>query len=143
MKKIILNNKGYIFIIALNVIILLTIYLFSFSFNSLTRYRLMISETKRYQAYLNAKSGIILAMKDSNGGKVPFQKFYTLFNNERYQADVTIENVSYEKKEGRIKIIPNKTGNAVMISSVGKYEKINWTITLLKKGNQQIFFYSE
>jgi hypothetical protein len=145
MKKYLLHEKGSIFIITLNVIIILTIFLFSFSFNSLSRYRLLTNEVRSYQAYLDAKSGILMAMKELKEGKlpVPSKKQYPLFDDALYQADVTMEYAALDKKDNEVRIIPGAAGGAIRITSIGKYRDSLWQITILQKNGRQLFYYSE
>jgi hypothetical protein len=143
-KNLFLQNKGSVFIIALNVIIILTVFLFSFSFTSLMRYHLLDGEAKRYQAYLNARSGMELALKEWKSGKIqiPFKKTFILFDDTNYQAEVSLEYAVFEKKEGKIEIRPS-SGGEIKITSIGKYVRINWQIMAFFKGKKQIFYYSQ
>lgn len=145
MKKFIFQEKGSIFIIALNVIIILTVFLFSFSFNSLAQHRILNAEIKQYQAYLNAKSGITMALKELKEGKLkaPFKKQYPLFDDGQYQADVVSDYVVFTKKEKSVEISPVGKSDVVRIVSVGKYKDTLWTITVLRKGSRQVFCYSQ
>jgi hypothetical protein len=144
MRKFIFQEKGSLFIITLNVIIILSIFLFSFSFNALTRYKLLSGEIKQYQACLNAKSGIVLALKEL-GAKpaIPFKKTFPLFNDADYQAEVSLDYVTFEKNENKAEIRPAKTSDIIRITSTGKYKDTGWKIIILKKGNRQLFYYSQ
>jgi hypothetical protein len=144
MGKLLLREKGSIYIITLNVIIILSIFLFSFSFNSAVRLRMVNGESKRYQAYLNAKSGIIMAMKELREGKlsVPGKKEYALFDDEQYKADVSLVYAAINKKDEEIRIQPAPSGGVVNITSVGKYKDVDWTIIKVMEGGRELFYYS-
>ncbi len=145
MRKTLLQEKGSIYIITLNVIIILTIFLFSISFTSLIRMRSLTGEITRYQAYLNAKSGLVMAKKEWKAGKlsVPCRKEYSLFDDGQYKANVSMDYAAYKKRDEAISIYPASTGGVVKITSVGKYNSMDWTITVLMEGGQQIFYYSQ
>lgn len=136
-----IGDKGSIFIVTLNIIIILSVILLSLSFNTASRYRLANMEARSYQARLNANGGILLAMKEMKDGSVtvPFRKKYVLFHDDRYTVDVTVDYVIYQKNGNVVEIQPASGGKVVRIVAKSIFENTECSILKLIKERTIIF----
>jgi len=145
MKMLFSREKGSILVITLNIIIILTIFLLSFSFTSITRYRVLTGEIMKYQAYLNARSGIAMALKELREKKfqIPFNKEFFLFDDKNCKAEVTLDYIIYRKDKRKIEIYTVKKSSIIRIISIGRYKDVNCKITMFMEGGHQLFYHSQ
>jgi hypothetical protein len=140
------KKKAHVFIITLNVLIILSVALLSFFFNSQIRQRFIYRSQRRYQAKLNAFSGLNIVRQkimQKHISHFPFKEEFILYGDRTNLARVKIEYIT--KKENKNGLFFDKImkSNFLRITSVGKHKaNMHKVIALLRidKSKQKLIF---
>jgi len=118
-------SKGHVLITILNVLILLGIALFSFSFNTLMENKFAQKAKARQQARFNAESGIAIArlkLLRKAIDKIPFEEEFVLHGNRDNTALVKIDYIGFKKTKAFYKFERMIKSRYVRLSSVGAHK---------------------
>lgn len=143
MKKI-FSQKGSIFIIALNVILILSIGLISISSNGFLRYKAVRHYNDQYKAYLNAQSGFYLGLnklKEKKIDKFPYKEEITLYDDEDHKVEIKIDEGNYIKKDNHYKFQESFNSTSKRIICKGIYKKTTSTLIYIIKGEKSRFYF--
>ena len=124
-------SRGHVLIIILNVMILLSIALFSFSFNTFMENKFAQKIKKRQQARFNAESGIDIArlkLLKKDIQEIPFVQTFPLHGDRESTAYVSIDYVSFKRVKEFLKLEQIIKSRYIRIRSIGSCQEIRHTV---------------